>query len=71
MSPIPLPGHVYILDFIEWWEELHIGVSGDLHTDANEAIADSGVEQVTKLFGAFFFFVHRVLCFFMLFLRVY
>lgn len=29
-------------------------MSGDLHTDANEAIADSGVEQVTKLFGAFF-----------------
>lgn len=32
-------------------------MSGDLHTDANEAIADSGVEQVTKLFGAFFFFL--------------
>lgn len=32
-------------------------MSGDLHTDANKAIADSGVEQVTKLFGAFFFFL--------------
>lgn len=40
-------------------------MSGDLHTDANEAIADSGVEQVTKLVGAFFFFffAHRVLVF--------